>query len=30
MFYANMKGQIGKLFDFKLGHKNLITDRIDI
>ena len=26
MFYANMKSQIGKLFDFELGHEYLTID----
>ena len=30
MFYANMKSQIGKLFDFELGHNNLTIDRTHI
>ena len=30
MFQANMKSQIGKLFDFELGHTNLTMDGIDI
>ena len=30
MFYANMKSQIGKLFDFEIGHKNLTMDGINI
>ena len=30
MFYANMKSQIGTLFDFELGHNNLIVDEINI
>ena len=30
MFHANMKSQIGKLFDFELGHNNLTMDDINI
>ena len=30
MFYANTKSQIGELFGFELGHKNLTMDGINI